>query len=74
MLRTPHATCIFMSHRVSLVKPSPLQFRALHSDQEIAQFLRNPYLHEHVLERLTLYCISFSFSMQQIWLYIASRS
>jgi len=28
-LRTAHATCIFMSHRVSLVKPSPLQFRAL---------------------------------------------
>jgi len=28
-LRTPHATCIFMSHRVSLVKPSPVQFRAL---------------------------------------------
>jgi len=28
-LRTPHATCVFMSHRVSLVKPSPLQFRAL---------------------------------------------
>ena len=29
-LRTPHATCIFMSHRVSLLKPSPLQIRALH--------------------------------------------
>ena len=28
-LRTPHATCVFMSHRVSLVKASPLQFRAL---------------------------------------------
>jgi len=28
-LRTPHATCIFMSNRVSLVKPSPLRFRAL---------------------------------------------
>jgi len=27
---TPHATCIFMSHRVSLVKPSSLQIRALH--------------------------------------------
>ena len=29
-LRTPHATFILMSDRVSLVKPSPLQFRALH--------------------------------------------
>ena len=28
--RTPHATCIFMSHRISQVKPSPLQIRALH--------------------------------------------
>jgi hypothetical protein len=33
VLGTPHATCIFMSHRLSLVKPSPLQFRALHIDQ-----------------------------------------
>ena len=30
-LRTPHATCIFMSHRVSLVKPSPFHIRALHN-------------------------------------------
>ena len=29
-LRNPHATYVLMSHRVSLVKPSPLQFRALH--------------------------------------------
>ena len=29
-LRTPHATCIFMSHMVSLVIPSPLNIRALH--------------------------------------------
>jgi hypothetical protein len=30
VLRTPHATCIFMSRRASLVKSCPLQFRALH--------------------------------------------
>ena len=29
VLRIPHATCIFMSHRVALVKSSPLQFKAL---------------------------------------------
>ena len=29
-LRTPHAICIFMSHRVSLVKSSPLQIGTLH--------------------------------------------
>jgi len=28
-LRTPYATCILISHRVSLVKPNPLRFRAL---------------------------------------------
>jgi hypothetical protein len=28
--RTPHTTCIFMSHRVSLVKSSSLQIMALH--------------------------------------------
>jgi hypothetical protein len=31
VLRTLHATCIFMSHRVSLVKSRPLQIRALHN-------------------------------------------
>ena len=43
-LRTPHTTCIFVSHRVSLVKPSPLQFRVLQSLKHVLQFMQLSYL------------------------------
>ena len=42
------------------------------SDQEIANSLRNPHLHWNVPMRLILYCITFS--LQQIWWYMASGS
>ena len=51
MLRTPHATCIFMSHRISLVKPSPLQFRALHMRMRV----RQTYL--LLLHQYSLWCL-----------------
>ena len=53
---------------------SSSQTRSYCADQEVVHFLRNPNLHQEVHERLILYCIAFSFSLQQIWLYMASRS